>query len=112
MAEILGAAANSDSFEHRHQPQVTEIKRLLHVYIKGLRDNLSSDIGNIGSEPVPTSKIPKLTIVEGGFPIIPQSFVLGGCSKRQLEKLMREYLSTHYRMFTFQMACLSIIEFQ
>lgn len=72
------------------------MKRLVFQYIKGLRDTLNLATGNAGLA-APTSKGPDIAIGPEGRPTLPPSFNPTGCSKQQLEKLMRRYLSAHYR---------------
>src|ERR1700677_2347114 len=102
VADILGAP--SHTFEQKHEHQVTEMKRLMHLYIKGICDMLNPGNGLNGPQSAPTSKNPNLLIAPGGYPMVPTSLNLAGCSKKQLERLMRKYLSDHYRRFSLIIA--------
>ena len=92
--------APSNTFEDKHEHQVTEMKRLVYLYVKGLRDMSNPSNSGNATPSAPTSKTPTLVIAPGGFPMVPASFNPAGYSKRQLEKLIRQYLSHHYRRFS------------
>jgi hypothetical protein len=102
--------AASDTFEEKHEHQVTEMKRLLYLYVKGLRDMLNPSNSVNATQSAPTAKNPNLIIAPGGFPMVPASFNPAGCSKRQLEKLIRQYLSDHYRKFCLIVANIVVID--
>ncbi len=90
IAETLGAPA--EPFEEQHQNQVTEMKRLVLLYVKGLQDMLNPGSHVDLTESAPTTKFE----MESGFPKLPPSLNYSGWSKKQLEVLMRSYLSHHY----------------
>lgn len=84
------------------------MQRLVLLYVKSLQDmvNRESVVGGAGPAPgtksaLGTKSAPgtHLQLNEAGFPEVLASFDAHKCSKRELEILMRQYLSHHYRMF-------------
>lgn len=103
MANFLGVAA--DPFIQQHKTQITEMQRLILRYVKSLQDMLNTHshrraAPGMGSAPGQGSA-PGIYIrlTPAGFPELLPSFSARGCTKKQLESLMRQYLAHHYRMF-------------
>ena len=108
----MGVAAKP--FIQQHKAQVTEMQWSILHYIKSLQDMLSIDTGGgpalglsgLGSahgfESAPETRLAPgtyLRLNEAGFLELLPSFFPQKCTKKELEILMRQYLSHHYRKF-------------
>lgn len=89
-------------FVQKHEPQVTEIKRLFLDHMKSLRLRVNQQAhagpeAESDSDEVDVSEpAPQIKMTAHGFPILPNAVMEKELSKTECENLFGGYLSQHY----------------
>jgi len=90
--------APADPFERKHNTHVKEMKRLVFAYVKVLQDRLNNTGTMDGEHSVLIPLDAKVIVSEGGFPKVIGATPPSEWRKKELEQVLRTYLSHHYRM--------------
>jgi len=89
--------SRGQSFSDRHDDLVMEMKRKLMDFVKSLQARREmAALGNpteIGNHELAR---PEVRMTERGYPILPHEASSAGGNKRQLEHMMRAFLTQHY----------------
>src|ERR1700688_4509170 len=93
------------TFEQTHEDMVKGLTRTLVYYVKSLQQNDELNVAQTatesGTRQAASGSALKLGTDPNGYPILPAEACEGNLTKRQLEAVLRTYLSQHYCKFTW-----------
>lgn len=97
------------TFEETHEDMVKGLTRSLVHYVKSLQQNTELDLAQTGTGQPTESGTGQATSRSAldlgtdtnGFPLLPAEACEGNLTKRQLETVMRTYISQHYCEYTW-----------
>ena len=102
------------SFEETHEDMVKGLTRTLVHYVKTLQQNgsnefdqsLALNVSGSGTRQAASDPAPRLGTDANGYPVLPAAACGGTLGKRQLEAVLRTFLSQHYCEYTLNVCML------
>jgi hypothetical protein len=82
---------NTRLFRDKYRDVVEQVKRCLLQYVKSMREAAEERIAENEADPVAALKM-----TEKGYPIMPDAKIWKAGQRKDLERLVRTYLSMHY----------------